>query len=111
MLVLAGVILYGIAVSPAFCDVDDFFYIGLNIGEIAIMALPVALIVITGEIDLSVASMLGLAGAVMALLFAHGWSIWSAMLAALLVGGRRGAFNGLLVTRSGCRRSPSRSGR
>ena len=40
------------------------------------MALPVALIVITGEIDLSIAAILGLTGVVMAELFTHGWSIW-----------------------------------
>ncbi len=38
----------------------NVFFIGLNMGEIAIMALPLTLIVMTGEIDLSVASMLGL---------------------------------------------------
>ena len=36
------------------------FYIGLNVGEVAIMALPLTLIVVTGEIDLSIASTLGL---------------------------------------------------
>ena len=46
------------------------------------MALPLTLIVITGEIDLSVASMLGLSGVLMAELFKHGWPIWPAMLAA-----------------------------
>ena len=42
----------------------------MNMGEIAIMALPLTLIVITGEIDLSVASMLGLSGTVVGYLFA-----------------------------------------
>ena len=45
-------------------------------GEIAIIALPLTLIIITGEIDLSVASMLGLTGLFMAELFQHGWPIW-----------------------------------
>ena len=65
------------------------------------MALPVALIVITGEIDLSIASILGLSGVIMAEAFKHGWSIWPAMGAALLVGLVCGAFNGFLVTRLG----------
>ena len=38
----------------------NLFFICLNVGEVAIMALPLTLIVITGEIDLSVASILGL---------------------------------------------------
>jgi rhamnose transport system permease protein len=95
------VILYGAHVSPAFTRHIDVFYIGVNSGEIAIMALPLALIVITGEIDLSVASTLGLSGAVMAELFSHGWGIWPAIAGALVVGVIAGAFNGFLVTRIG----------
>jgi rhamnose transport system permease protein len=98
VLVLVGTVLYGITVSPAFWTSTTFFYVGLNMGEVAIMALPVALIVITGEIDLSIAATLGLTGVVMAECFTHGWSIWWAMLAALVIGGICGAFNGFLVT-------------
>ena len=61
-LLLIGTIVLGDQLSPAFLKSGNFFYIGLNIGEVAIIALPLALIVITGEIDLSVASMLGLSG-------------------------------------------------
>ena len=50
------------------------------------MALPLTLIVITGEIDLSVASILGLTGVCMAELFKHGWPIWPAMVAAVVLG-------------------------
>lgn len=94
-------ILYGSHVSPAFTRPVDVFYIGVNTGEIAIMALPLALIVITGEIDLSVASTLGLAGAVMATLFSNGVPIWPSIAGALVVGIVAGAFNGILVTRIG----------
>jgi rhamnose transport system permease protein len=96
--VLVGTILYGVSVSPAFWTSTTAFYVGLNMGEVAIMALPVALIVITGEIDLSIAATLGLTGVVMAEAFMHGWSIWLSMAAALVVGGLCGAFNGFLVT-------------
>ena len=65
------------------------------------MALPLTLIVITGEIDLSVASMLGLTGVLMAELYKHGWPIWPAMIAAVALGMILGAFNGFLVTRVG----------
>ncbi len=101
LLFLGATILYGSHVSPAFLKSDNIFYIGLNVGEVAIMALPLALIVITGEIDLSVASTLGLSGVVMAELFKHGWPIWPAMGAALVLGAVAGAFNGFLVTRVG----------
>ena len=41
------------------------------------MALPMTFVVMTGEIDLSVASMLGLSGATVGYLWHHGWGIWA----------------------------------
>jgi rhamnose transport system permease protein len=99
--VLGGTIAFGADVSPYFLQSTNLFYICLNVGEVAIMALPLTLIVITGEIDLSVASMLGLTGVLMAELFKHGWPIWPSMLAAVALGVVLGAFNGFLVTRIG----------
>jgi rhamnose transport system permease protein len=101
LILLGATILFGSTVSPNFLKSDNFFYIGLNVGEVAIMALPLTLIVITGEIDLSVASTLGLSGVLMAELFKHGWPIWPAMGMALVLGAVAGAFNGFLVTRIG----------
>jgi rhamnose transport system permease protein len=101
VVLLGATLAYGTHVSSAFLDSTNVFYIGLNVGEAAIIALPLALIVITGEIDLSVASTLGLTGVVMAELFTHGWPIWPAMIAAVVLGAVLGAFNGFLVTRFG----------
>ena len=101
LLLLGGTIAFGASVSTYFLQSTNLFFICLNVGEVAIMALPLTLIVITGEIDLSVASMLGLSGVLMAELFKHGWPIWPAMLAAIVLGMVLGAFNGFLVTRVG----------
>jgi rhamnose transport system permease protein len=101
VVVLIATLLYGSSVSPYFLNATNFFYVGLNMGEIAIMALPLTLIIITGEIDLSVASMLGLSGTVMGYLFSNGWSIWAAMAIALAVGAAGGALNGVLVAKVG----------
>ena len=99
VLVLIATVIYGARTSAHFLDTDNFFYIGSNIGETAIIALPLALLIITGEIDLSVASILGLSGLTMAELHTHhGWPIFAAMVAALVVGALCGAFNGVLVT-------------
>jgi rhamnose transport system permease protein len=98
---LGGTIAFGADVSPYFLHSTNLFFICLNVGEVAIMALPLTLIVITGEIDLSVASMLGLCGVLMAELFKHGWPIWPAMILAVVLGAVLGAFNGFLVTRVG----------
>jgi rhamnose transport system permease protein len=101
LLLLGATILYGASVSPYFLEWTNLFYICLNVGEIAIIALPLTLLVISGEIDLSVASILGLTGVCMAELFKHGWPIWPAMVAAVALGMVLGAFNGFLVTRLG----------
>jgi rhamnose transport system permease protein len=101
VVVLIAVIVFGSSESSTFLNKTTIFFTGLNMGEVAIMALPMLLIVMIGEIDLSVASMLGLAGAVMGHLFQNGWSIWAAMLAALLVGALGGALNGVLIARLG----------
>jgi rhamnose transport system permease protein len=94
-------IVYGRSNSPNFGSGTDIFFIGLNVGEIAIMALPLALIVITGEIDLSVASMLGLSSTLLGYLYQHHWSIWTSMIVVLVVGAAGGALNGVLITKLG----------
>jgi len=101
LLLLGATILYGTSVSPYFLESTNLFYISLNVGEIAIMALALTLLVVSGEIDLSVASILGLTGVFMAELFKHGWPIWPAMIAAVALGMVLGAVNGFLVTRVG----------
>ncbi|HEX4705729.1 MAG TPA: hypothetical protein VH352_26660, partial [Pseudonocardiaceae bacterium] len=101
VVVLAGVLVFGASRSSTFVDPSTFFYLGINIGYIAIMALPMTLIVLTGEIDLSVASMLGLSGAVLGVLWHHGWSIGPAVVVALLAGALGGALNGVLVAKAG----------
>jgi rhamnose transport system permease protein len=101
VLLLIATVVYGRNVSPHFGTGTDVFFTGLNVGEIAIMALPLALIVITGEIDLSVASMLGLSSTLLGYLYQHHWSMWTAMAACLGVGAAGGALNGFLVTKLG----------
>ena len=65
------------------------------------MALPLALIIIAGEIDLSVESMLGLASALLGFTYALGWPLWLDIPLVLVAGATGGLLNGLLVTRAG----------
>ncbi len=101
VVLLLATVLMGSQLSAMFLESGNFFYIGINVGEFAIMALPLMLIVVTGEIDLSVTSQLELSGVVMGYLFAHGWPIAAAMVVAVCLGAVTGAFNGFLVTRLG----------
>ncbi|WP_116245851.1 ABC transporter permease [Nocardiopsis sp. FIRDI 009] len=70
----------------------------LSIAAIALMALPMTLIVITGEIDLSVASTLALSSATLGVLWEAGVPIETALWICLAVGAGLGALNGVLVT-------------
>lgn len=73
-------------------------YLLLDIAPILLIALPMTLIMITGEIDLSVGSMVGLSSVVTGALVQGGLPFEVAALAALVVGVVGGAFNGFLVT-------------
>jgi rhamnose transport system permease protein len=71
----------------------------LDIIPVALIALPMTLIVITGEIDLSVASVLGLSATVMGKLWLAGvTSLPLLIIACLLLGALAGAVNGLFIT-------------
>ena len=91
----------GQAISPEFLTSDSFTTGSLDFSEIALMALPLALVVIAAEIDLSIASVLGLSSAAMAYLWNHGQPIETIIPLCIVLGGLCGAFNGLLVTRLG----------
>ena len=71
----------------------------LQIAGVGTISIGVTLILLLGEIDLSVGAVSGLAAAVMSVLnVKHGWAPIPAILAALVVGGAIGALNGFFVT-------------
>jgi rhamnose transport system permease protein len=91
----------GTRLSKVFLTGANFANLTSAVMEVAIMALPMTLIILMGDIDLSVESMVGLSGAVLGWLFAAGVPLELAILAALAVGVLGGLFNGLLVARGG----------
>jgi rhamnose transport system permease protein len=98
-LVVVAIIGIGASASPQFLTGSNMFNLGLSNGEIAIMALPMTLIIISGEIDLSVASILGMASALLGVLWNHGWPMPAIFVTVAVTGLAAGAVNGLLVTR------------
>ena len=65
------------------------------------MSLPMALIIIAGEIDLSVESMVGLSASILGFLYAAGVPHRARDPVVLVVGALGGLLNGVLVTRLG----------
>lgn len=70
-----------------------------GVSEKALLVLPMALLMITREIDLSVASMLALSSVVLGALVQAGVPLGLALPVVLAVGALAGLVNGLLVTR------------
>jgi simple sugar transport system permease protein len=70
--------------------------------ELGILSIAVCLLMIGGEFDLSIGSMIGASGMLTALLVTEqGWNIWPAMLVALIAALIVGALNGLVVLWTG----------
>jgi rhamnose transport system permease protein len=91
----------GQIISPEFLTTDSFTTGSLDLSEIALMALPLTLVIVAAEIDLSVASVLALSSAVMAYLWNHNQPIETIIPVCIVVGALCGAFNGFMVTRLG----------
>jgi rhamnose transport system permease protein len=96
------IVILACAFVPYFFGTATVSFLLIDAVPILLMAMPMALIIITGEIDLSVASTAGLSAAVMGVLFhnAH-WNIWWVFVACIIVGLVAGAFNGILITAIG----------
>jgi rhamnose transport system permease protein len=76
----------------------NFTFLALDTLPIILVALPMTMIIVTGEIDLSVASTLGLTSSVMGYLWNHGLSIQMIVPLCIVLGAVAGALNGFLVT-------------
>jgi ribose transport system permease protein len=81
----------------AFASTENFFNITRNFAFIAIIALGMTVVIVTGGIDLSVGSIMGLVGIVAGLLLQAHYPWWVALPAGLVAGTAAGAFNGALI--------------
>ena len=73
-------------------------YMVLDLLPIILIALPMTLIIVTGEIDLSVASTLGLTSSMMGWLWNQGLSIETIIPLCVVIGAIAGVLNGFLIT-------------
>lgn len=88
--------------APGFATRANLLGMTRYIAEVGILALPMTAIIISGGIDLSSASIMGIC----AVLLGRAWQdaglgIWVAAVCAVLVGGVLGFFNGVVVSRVG----------
>jgi rhamnose transport system permease protein len=97
LVILIVVVLINIAESPNYLRLaNQINLFQLSIEKI-IVALAMTFIIINSEIDLSVASIMGLAACILAALHEQGVPVPIGILVALLAGGLCGAFNGFWI--------------
>lgn len=88
--------------SPTFLTLSNIFNIGQQVAILAVLAIGGTAVIILGGIDLSVGSVLALAGATTGVLHVgYGWNIWLAAGVALVVGLLAGLVNGSLIVFGG----------
>lgn len=101
VLVAIGIFIVNSFASPYFLDPWSLSDATFNFTEKALIAFPMALLIISGEIDLSVAAIVALSSTVMGAAAQTGIGTPGLVAIAGLVGLACGAFNGWLVTRLG----------
>lgn len=103
LLVVVAVAIFAINsfASPYFLDPYSLSDLTFNFTEKGLIAFAMALLIISGEIDLSVAAIIALASTLMGMALQAGAGTPVLVLIGVAVGLGCGAFNGLLVTRLG----------
>lgn len=100
-LFLIVAVILGTFLSDNFANASNLSFVLRDVTEFAIIALAMTFLIISGEIDLSVASALNLSSASLGFLFRAGVPFELAIVGGLLVGLSCGLFNGYLVTKLG----------
>lgn len=109
---LIAVVAFFSVMAPNFLSSANFLIMFKHVAIIAILAVGMTFVILTGGIDLSVGSIAGLAGMVAGGLILNGVSlsafgvvvypgVWTVVGITLVLGALVGAVNGLLVTRLG----------
>jgi rhamnose transport system permease protein len=83
--------------SPYYLSLDTFLTAPMNFLDKAFIVLPMMLVIILGNIDISVASIVAFTSVMMAVIFNAGLPLPLAMIAALCIGTACGGINGLLM--------------
>ena len=97
LLLLAGLLTAAARLSPAFLSAPAQAELSTHVWELALLALPMTLIILTAGIDLSVGSTMALSAVVFGLSFAHGVPVWLCACFALLTGTTAGLLNGVFI--------------
>ena len=95
-ILIAAIVIASIMV-PRFAQARTVSYLTLDIVAILLIALPMTLVMVAADIDLSVASTAGLASAVLGVSVEAGLPFPAAVLLCLVIGALCGLFNGIMT--------------
>lgn len=99
LIALAGICLFFSLMEPQFISPRNLTNLSIELSITAVLALGMLLVLLTGEIDLSVGSGVGLTGGIAAvLIFFYSWPAWAAMLASLVAALLIWSLMGRLIT-------------
>jgi D-xylose transport system permease protein len=95
-------IVFTITTDGTFLVPRNLALLSRQVSVTAILAIGMVLVIVAGQIDLSVGAMTGLLGAISAMAFARaGWPLWASFMATLALGALLGFAQGSLVARLG----------
>ena len=99
---LVLLVLFFSLMTPHFFSTINFYSIIGNLPAMAILCLGLTYVVLVGDLDLSLGSILGIT-AVLAVFFfkVMGFPLWLNLLSCVFIGGCFGALNGIIVTKIG----------
>lgn len=97
VVVLLVVLAVASASVEGFASGRNVVFVVLDLAPLLLIALPMTMIIITGEIDLSVASTLGLSSATMGVLWQNGLSIETIIPLCIALGAVLGAVNAVFI--------------
>ena len=91
---------FSITTEGVFLTSRNLSLLARQMSVTSILAAGMVLVIVAGQIDLSVGAMTGLLGAVSALVFVNlGWPLWAAFAVPLALGAALGCLQGFLVAR------------
>ncbi|WP_042351662.1 ABC transporter permease subunit [Bacillus massiliigorillae] len=90
------IIVFG-QLSPGFIDVNNLLYSMNDYAYIALAAIPMTFVIVTGGIDVSIGSVMGLSSILLGVLWMNGVNLYVAIIITILAAAVAGLLNGLLA--------------
>lgn len=87
--------------SPGFLNIENLLFSMNDFMFISIAAIPMTLVIVSGGIDVSVGSVMGLCSIILGVCWSNGMNVWVAVIIALVCGMLAGLINGLIILYSG----------